>query len=197
MRQAKRRRHPRRGFGEQPMARSPLRVMGKGVTSGGVPGEPTGTQKCSDRARLALVVEGKTCPGRVPARPGEGDKDLVVVDMSRRELDCEASYRGDGWWVVSPRGTLDVYLAPLLSQRLNEVSEERRSKIVVDMTAVDYLDSSILAVLVAANGRVRALRGTFRLVITEPRLLRIIEVAGLSKSLTVYPSVDAAFADPS
>ena len=71
VRQAKGRRHPRRGFGEQPMARSPLGVMGKGVTSGGVPGEPTGTQKCSDRARLALVVEGKTCPGRVPARPGE------------------------------------------------------------------------------------------------------------------------------
>ena len=117
----------------------------------------------------------------------------MVGDSSKVQLDCSVSYRG-GWMVASPRGSLDLDLAPVLWKRLRELTEEPRPKLVLDLSAVDYMDSATLSTLVRIRQHTDAVRGQLRLVIPEPRLLRLLEVTGLQDSFAVFPTLGAALA---
>ena len=119
--------------------------------------------------------------------------EAMVGDSSKTRLDCEVSYR-EGWLVAAPRGSLDLGVAPLLWKQLRDLTEEPRSKVVLDLSAVDYMDSSTLSTLVRISQHMDAVRGQLRLVIPERRLLRLLEVTGLQDSFAVYPSLGVALA---
>jgi anti-sigma B factor antagonist len=62
---------------------------------------------------------------------------------------------------------------------------------------VDFLDSTGLGALVGGLRRLRQAGGSLALVISTPRILRIVQITGLTKALAAQPSVaDAITADP-
>ena len=67
-----------------------------------------------------------------------------------------------------------------------------KHQIVVDLEAVDFLDSTGLGVLVGGLKRVRSHDGDLALVCTQRRILKVLEITGLTKVFTIYESVDAA-----
>ena len=68
---------------------------------------------------------------------------------------------------VQVRGMLDVNTAPGLSELVDELIAERRSRVVVDMSGLDIIDSSGVAVLVKLYKGVRSTGG--QVVITGAR----------------------------
>jgi anti-sigma B factor antagonist len=92
--------------------------------------------------------------------------------------------------VVAVAGEVDLLTAPELGKALQLVAEHT-SQVVVDLTAVTFLDSSgINALLTGQRGL--AARGTgFRVVAPEGPVRRIFEVTQLVETLGVVDSVDA------
>ena len=61
----------------------------------------------------------------------------------------------DGYSVVEVSGEVDVYTAPQLDEQLSGLVEAGSYQLVVDLSAVEFLDSTGLGVLVKALKRVR------------------------------------------
>lgn len=100
----------------------------------------------------------------------------------------------DGWAILAVGGEVDVATAPRLREKLIELVNDGHHQIVVDLSAVEFLDSTGLGVLVGALKRVRTHDGDLALVCTESRVLKVFEITGLTKVFAMYASVDEAVA---
>ena len=87
--------------------------------------------------------------------------------------------RHRGWTVVEVTGDLEMASAPALRQLVVQLLSAGARHIAVDLTAVDFLDSIGLGMLVAALKRVRTHDGEFVVVCPEPRLRRVFELTEL------------------
>jgi anti-sigma B factor antagonist len=96
--------------------------------------------------------------------------------------------------VLEVGGEIDVYTAPMLRERLVAIVEAGARSVIVDLSRVEFLDSTGLGVLVGGLRRMRGIGGGFAVVCDEERLLKIFRITGLDQILSMYPSVDAAVA---
>jgi anti-sigma B factor antagonist len=112
------------------------------------------------------------------------------------DLDLETISRDDHA-VLSLRGEIDVYTAPLLRQAILDLIDEGQLNVIVDMHEVDFLDSTGLGVLVEGLKRVKTRDGTFAIVATEDKILKIFDITGLNKAFPIHRSVDQALGQES
>lgn len=98
----------------------------------------------------------------------------------------------DGVPVVSASGEIDVATAPPLRDRLQSLTTSGRSTVVVDLLGVTFLDSTALGVLVGALKRCRESGGDLPLVISEPRILKVFEITGLTGVFPIHATVEDA-----
>lgn len=96
--------------------------------------------------------------------------------------------------VLAVSGEVDVYTAPRLREKLVELVSQGNYRIVVDLEAVEFLDSTGLGVLVGGLKRVRTHDGSLSLVCTQQRILKVFDITGLNKVFTIHDTVDAAVA---
>jgi len=97
-------------------------------------------------------------------------------------------------WQLVVSGDLDASTAELFNAAIDDVIERGAQLVVLDLTAVDFLDSTGLGVLVGALKRVRTHDGDLSLVCDEPRILKVFEITGLTKVFAMYADVDQAVA---
>lgn len=110
-------------------------------------------------------------------------------------MDLSLTTRDEGdHTVVAVGGEIDVYTAPKLREQLVDLVNAGRYHLVVDMEAVEFLDSTGLGVLVGGLKRVRAHEGSLRLVCTQERILKIFRITGLTKVFPIHGSVEEAVA---
>ncbi|MGH9072207.1 MAG: STAS domain-containing protein [Acidimicrobiales bacterium] len=88
--------------------------------------------------------------------------------------------------VVGLSGELDLYSAPRLRDRLDELVVEGWAIIVVDLDQLAFMDSSGISVLVNSAKRARASGGELRLVCTQARLIKLFEITGLISSFAIF-----------
>jgi anti-sigma B factor antagonist len=100
--------------------------------------------------------------------------------------------RRDGSSVVSPWGEVDVATAPALRDRLEQVIESDQGPVVVDLTAVTFIDSTGLGVLIGARKQCDDNGRALRVVMSEPRILKVFEITGLTEFFDVQPSLGPA-----
>ena len=96
--------------------------------------------------------------------------------------------------VVAVGGEIDVYTAPKLRDKITELVGAGVYDIVIDLEAVEFLDSTGLGVIVGGLKKVRAHNGSLRLVCTQDRLLKIFRITGLAKVFDIHQSAEAAVA---
>jgi anti-sigma B factor antagonist len=114
--------------------------------------------------------------------------DLLTVDIDARGSAV----------VVSVRGELDLATVPVLRERLTSVQEVASvpSPLVVDLSAVTFIGSAGLALLVELNNRCVERGVLLALVATGTVVLRAIEVTALDQVFSVHSSVDEALGTP-
>jgi anti-sigma B factor antagonist len=108
----------------------------------------------------------------------------VDLTLSTREV--------DGTTIVAVGGEIDVYTAPKLRDKITELVGDGIYTIVIDMEAVEFLDSTGLGVLVGGLKKVRAHDGSLELICTQDRLLKIFRITGLAKVFVIHESADGA-----
>ncbi|MBL3666138.1 STAS domain-containing protein [Streptomyces sp. M2CJ-2] len=101
-----------------------------------------------------------------------------------------------GTTVVTPRGELDLRTVPVLSRRLDALTDRAFPDLVLDLRAVSFIDCSGLGVLCRARNRVLARGGRLRLITDRPSFLRVlhhVRLTGVFELLSRPPAeLDAA-----
>ncbi len=96
--------------------------------------------------------------------------------------------------VVKPlEKRLDAALATQFKGHLMDSINDGRLKIVLDLTHIDFMDSSGLAVLLTTLKTIGS-DGTLAICNPQPAVTSLFEVTRVKRVLTFYDSVDAAVA---
>lgn len=94
--------------------------------------------------------------------------------------------------IIELEGEVDVYTAPQLKQQMISLLESGARELVVDLTKVDYLDSTALGVLIGGLKRMRERDGNMVLVCPSPRIRRVFEITGLDKIFDIFNTAQDA-----
>lgn len=109
------------------------------------------------------------------------------------DIGIETAQR-DGATVVAVSGEVDLQSAPRLAAALDDARAAGASSIVVDLSQVEFLDSSGLGVLASAHRDVAAAGGSLRLVRPRPAIDKVLTLTRLSDVIDAFDSVDEALA---
>ncbi len=110
----------------------------------------------------------------------------VDFDVSLEEI--------GGSYVVVVAGEIDLLGAPELKDVLGQAIALGGKRIVVDMTATRFIDSTTLGVILGASKRLRLDGGEIVLVIDHPSIRKIFEITLLDRAFAIYETRDAALA---
>jgi anti-sigma B factor antagonist len=95
--------------------------------------------------------------------------------------------------IVSAEGELDAYAAPELTACFGNVSVDR--DVVVDLSAVSFLDSTALGIVVRAIRKIGERGRTVRIVLPETSARRIFEITMLDQALPLAATREDALAE--
>lgn len=90
------------------------------------------------------------------------------------------------------RGSLDLATAPTVRAALSEAAEKGSQHLIVDLTQLEFLDSTGLGVLIGAHRRAAEHGGSFRLVVSDGPISRLLNITGLIAVFSVYHSLEDA-----
>lgn len=96
--------------------------------------------------------------------------------------------------VIAVAGELDLYSAPQLKEALLAALDNGAAKVVVDMTGVNFIDSSALGVLIGAVKRLHSREGKLVLVSVDENVNWIFQITGLNSVFDIFPTRDEALA---
>jgi anti-sigma B factor antagonist len=110
-------------------------------------------------------------------------------------MDAEVPVRREGGCtIVEVAGEIDVHSAPQLHQALSEAVAAGVLCLVVDLEAVEFMDSSGLGVLVGALKRTRSQGGSLHLVCSRQPILKLFRVTGLTEVFPIHATLAEAVA---
>lgn len=114
--------------------------------------------------------------------------------MTHDELGIDIRNENHGESVVYRLfGNLDIATAPTVRAALLEASETAHD-IIVDLTGLEFIDSTGLGALIGAHRRALEHDGKVRLVVREGPIARLLNITGLVRVFSVYSSFDEALA---
>ena len=93
--------------------------------------------------------------------------------------------------VVKLGGELDLYNAPQVRETLSEACNDGHGRVVVDLSEVEFIDSTALGVLIEARTKINN-RRAFLLAAPALETRRALEISGLDRHFIVHDSVSEA-----
>lgn len=76
-------------------------------------------------------------------------------------------------------GEIDIYTAPKLKEHLSNLQQAEGMEVILDLSEVNYMDSTGLGVFVGFYKEVKANKGTMVITGLNQRLYRLFEITGL------------------
>ncbi len=99
----------------------------------------------------------------------------------------------NGIWLVMPTGRLDSVSGPILEATFARQLEADHVRLIADMSAVSYISSGGLKVLVSTWRKAQKAGGDLLLAGLTPRVYKVFEISGFESLFTIVGSVgDAA-----
>ncbi len=107
----------------------------------------------------------------------------------RRITDAEAE-------LLECRGELDLATGPVLRSKVRSVLEDRPRRLVIDLCGVGFVDSSGLAVVLEVARQAHERGIDLRFACDVPSTLRLLELTGTDRVLSVQPTRSQALQLP-
>jgi len=92
--------------------------------------------------------------------------------------------------VLELSGELDYHSSPELREKLTELTVKQASKILVDLSGVDYMDSSGIATFVEAFQKAKRYQGRLVLAALTPTVRGVFEIAKLDSIFEITSTVE-------
>jgi anti-sigma B factor antagonist len=116
--------------------------------------------------------------------------------MSHDELSIDLKTEDAGETLIFKlRGSLDLATSTTVRAALTDAADKGRKDIIVDLSGLEFLDSTGLGALIGAHRRATERDGSLRLVVREGPIFRLLTITGLIRILSVYSSLEDARAD--
>lgn len=111
-------------------------------------------------------------------------RDGAAIDISHEKIGSSA--------VVRVSGDVDMTGSPRLRDEIRSAQDTRPEQVVIDLSEVQYMDSSGLATLVEAMKIAKNKGSRLVLCSMHPKVRGIFEIARLDQYFTIVDSVDDA-----
>ena len=109
-------------------------------------------------------------------------------------MEITITQRPNGVAVVKPTGRIDTHTALTFKDRMSATLDSGHRWLVIDFSAVTFLDSTGLGALINSMKRAQELGGDLRLAQVPNNVRMMIELTALQSYLPRYASVDDALA---
>jgi len=100
----------------------------------------------------------------------------------------------EGALLVTASGELDLAAAPRLATVLSIATQGAEPNVVLDLTTVDFIDSTALGAIMHASTEAEAVGKQMIVVALDGPVRRLLEITNLTGRFRVYPSRDEALA---
>ncbi len=97
--------------------------------------------------------------------------------------------------VLTPEGKFNLVAAPALKARIDDLVADGKAHLVVDLHAVDFIDSSGLGALIGGLKSARQRGGDLRIAAPGDQVRAVLKLTNLDRILSPYPTVDDALHD--
>lgn len=111
-------------------------------------------------------------------------------------VDWPTRTTASGAVVVRPEGRLDMMSARDFREQLHAVVRGGDTRVVVDLSGLDAIDSSGLGALISGLKAARQGGGDLRISGAGEQVSAVLELTNLNRVLKAYESADAAFDEP-
>jgi anti-sigma B factor antagonist len=105
-------------------------------------------------------------------------------------LTVETEIRPEGYVICRPVGEVEAFTVSAFRQALADMASAGR--MVIDLSAVPFVDSAGLGALIGGIRRTRELGGHVAVACTRPTLVRLLRTSGFDRIVTVAESVAEA-----
>ena len=96
--------------------------------------------------------------------------------------------------IVAPEGAIDIDTSRILKDELNGLIDTERTTILIDFSAVDFMTSTGLGVLVAFAKRVQEVNGKVALCSLSDDVQSIFDTVGFTPFFDIHQSAKEALA---
>jgi anti-sigma B factor antagonist len=108
-------------------------------------------------------------------------------ELSEEDLD-------DRTHIIAVSGEIHVSTAPDFSRLLNDAIGRGKTAVVLDLSDVEFIDSTGLSVLLNGLRRVTRAHGRMALIVTNPTVLRLFQITRLDSTFDIAGSRAGALA---
>jgi anti-anti-sigma factor len=91
----------------------------------------------------------------------------------------------DGVYILEISGRMDSISSKEIEDRLNGVIEQNKDKIIIDLSAVDYISSVGLRVLLFALKKQREKEGSIKLASLQPFVRDVFKTTGFDRLFSI------------
>ena len=109
-------------------------------------------------------------------------------------FECHEETAASGTQVLNVRGEIHLSTAPRFAQCLQETLDQGNTRIVLDLSGVEFIDSTGLSVLLTGLRRVTQLQGRMAVVCANPTVLRLFQITSLDETFDIFPDREGAVA---
>ncbi|MBE9208937.1 STAS domain-containing protein [Nostoc sp. LEGE 06077] len=121
---------------------------------------------------------------------------MIEEGIIAEQLNLTVSLRGtrearDNYQLFRLTGLLDAFSEPTFSKVLGGKIDEGPKHIILDLSKIDFVDSSGLGALVKLAKQAQLAEGTLQIV-SNPRVTQTVKLVRLEKFLSLQTTVDVA-----
>lgn len=91
-------------------------------------------------------------------------------------------------------GLLDAFSEPAFRKVIGKCVDEGPYHVILDLSAIDFVDSSGIGVLVQIAKKTQSHKGSFQ-IISNPRVTQTVKLVRLEQFLSLQTSIEAALAN--
>lgn len=97
--------------------------------------------------------------------------------------------------VLKPEGRLNMVAAPAVREAVASIVDSGRSRVAVDLSGVEFIDSSALGALISGLKTTRQAGGDLRIAGANDQVKLVLSLTNLERVLTPYDTVENAYGD--
>lgn len=107
-------------------------------------------------------------------------------------LIAEATPLGPTAYLIRLEGEFDLHTGRQFERRVLEALGRGASELVIDLSGVDFIDSTTIGIMMRTRKRLAPLRGRVLVICSDRNILRLFEITALDRMFEIYRTKDEA-----
>ena len=94
--------------------------------------------------------------------------------------------------ILSLTGSLDTNTSKGAEDEMNKLIEDGRTKLLIDLSNLDYISSSGLRILLSTSKKLKPLRGEMRICGLNETVNEVFEISGFTMIFKIFKTIEEA-----